>query len=107
MTASSSPEQMSKIHPGKIWYLQARSVLISFTTFLPRKLVRLYQWTVSPDHSYLGKKMYPHGYCRFHPSCSQYMHDALGKYGLLRGLGKGTYRILRCNPWSEGGVDVP
>ncbi len=51
--------------------------------------------------------MYPHGYCKFYPSCSQYTYDALGKYGLIRGLGKGAYRILRCNPWTEGGVDVP
>jgi putative membrane protein insertion efficiency factor len=43
--------------------------------------------------------------CRFHPSCSQYAADALRKYGLVRGSLKAAWRILRCNPWSHGGVD--
>lgn len=98
---------MSKNPNGQTWYKQVRNVLIVCTTFLPRACIRLYQWTVSPDHSHLGKKMYPHGYCKYYPTCSQYTYEALGKYGLVRGLGKGTYRILRCNPWSEGGVDLP
>jgi len=43
--------------------------------------------------------------CRFHPSCSQYAGDALRKYGPVRGSLKAAWRILRCNPWSHGGVD--
>jgi uncharacterized protein len=43
--------------------------------------------------------------CKFHPSCSQYAGDALRKYGLVRGSLKAAWRILRCNPWSHGGVD--
>jgi uncharacterized protein len=43
--------------------------------------------------------------CKFHPSCSCYAGDAVRKYGLLRGGLKATWRILRCNPWSHGGVD--
>jgi hypothetical protein len=43
--------------------------------------------------------------CRFHPSCSQYFLDAMAKYGVLKGGAKGVYRILRCNPLSNGGYD--
>ena len=47
----------------------------------------------------------PAGTCKYHPSCSQYALDALRKYGLVRGSLKAGWRILRCNPWSRGGVD--
>jgi putative membrane protein insertion efficiency factor len=43
--------------------------------------------------------------CKYHPSCSQYAGDALRKYGLVRGSLKAAWRLLRCNPWSRGGVD--
>ena len=43
--------------------------------------------------------------CKFHPSCSQYASDALRKHGLVRGSLKAAWRVLRCNPWSHGGVD--
>ena len=43
--------------------------------------------------------------CKFHPSCSHYASDALRKYGLVRGSLKAAWRIVRCNPWSQGGVD--
>ena len=43
--------------------------------------------------------------CKYHPSCSQYASDAIRKYGLLRGSAKAGWRLLRCNPWSHGGVD--
>ena len=43
--------------------------------------------------------------CKYHPSCSQYAADALRKYGPIRGSLKAAWRLLRCNPWSRGGVD--
>ena len=43
--------------------------------------------------------------CRFHPSCSQYAHDAVRKHGPVRGSLKAVWRVLRCHPWSRGGVD--
>jgi putative membrane protein insertion efficiency factor len=43
--------------------------------------------------------------CKYHPSCSAYAGEALRKYGPLRGSAKATWRLLRCNPWSRGGVD--
>jgi putative membrane protein insertion efficiency factor len=45
------------------------------------------------------------GRCKYHPSCSQYAIDALREFGLLRGLLLAAWRLLRCNPWSRGGVD--
>ena len=45
------------------------------------------------------------GSCKYHPSCSQYAIDALRKHGLVRGSLKAGWRLLRCNPWSHGGVD--
>jgi len=77
---------------------------------LPRNLLRgliwLYQKTLSPDHSWL-RVFFPHGYCRFQPSCSEYGKIALKKYGVIRALPKIIWRILRCNPWNEGGHDEP
>ncbi len=59
-------------------------------------LVRFYQYAVSP---LLGQ------HCRFHPTCSAYMAEALQKYGALRGTYLGAKRLLRCNPWCRGGFD--
>ncbi|HEX2346175.1 MAG TPA: membrane protein insertion efficiency factor YidD [Gaiellaceae bacterium] len=47
----------------------------------------------------------PVGTCKYHPSCSQYAIDALREFGLLRGAVLAGLRLLRCNPWSHGGVD--
>ena len=52
-----------------------------------------------------GLKRYPT--CRFYPSCSEYAVLAIEKYGVIRGLVKAFWRILRCNPFSKGGVDYP
>ncbi len=67
-------------------------------------IIILYQKTISPDHGFLRKR-YPMGYCRYYPSCSEYMKLAIVKYGVLFGIIKGLWRILRCNPWSRGGYD--
>ena len=47
----------------------------------------------------------PPGTCKFHPSCSQYALDAFRELGLVRGAVLAGWRLLRCNPWSHGGVD--
>jgi uncharacterized protein len=43
--------------------------------------------------------------CRYWPTCSEYTAEAVRKYGVLRGGLMGAGRILRCNPWSRGGID--
>lgn len=66
--------------------------------------ILLYQKTISPDHG-LAKALFPYGFCRFYPSCSEYVKDAVGQDGAIRGLARGAWRIIRCNPWNKGGVD--
>ena len=61
-------------------------------------LIRVYQKALSP--------FFPPS-CRFYPSCSEYAVQALRAYGLWRGLLKGLWRVLRCQPLSRGGVDLP
>ena len=58
--------------------------------------IRLYQRTISPA---LPSR------CKYHPSCSEYAVQAVRRYGLLRGAVLAGWRLLRCNPWSHGGVD--
>jgi putative membrane protein insertion efficiency factor len=43
--------------------------------------------------------------CRFHPTCSEYMMDAIAAHGVLRGVWMGLRRIGRCHPFHEGGFD--
>jgi putative membrane protein insertion efficiency factor len=69
-------------------------------------IIKIYQKTISPDHG-LIRGLFPHGYCRFHPTCSEYGYQAIKKYGVVRGLVKAGWRIIRCNPWSAGGEDQP
>ncbi|GGE99613.1 hypothetical protein SAMN05443634_102253 [Chishuiella changwenlii] len=59
-------------------------------------LVRFYQLAISP---WLGSN------CRYQPTCSSYMIDALKEHGLLKGLWLGTKRIVRCHPWGGHGYD--
>jgi uncharacterized protein len=59
-------------------------------------IIRLYRYMLSP--------LFPAS-CRFTPTCSEYAIDAITKYGVLRGAMLAVRRILRCNPFHEGGVD--
>ena len=68
------------------------------------KLIRIYQKTLSFDHGPL-KIYYPHGFCRFSPTCSDYGAEAITKYGLIKGGLMAGWRVLRCNPWNKGGHD--
>ncbi len=58
----------------------------------------VYQRTLSP---LLGPR------CRFEPSCSRYMAEAVRKDGVLRGVFRGLARLARCHPWHPGGYDPP
>jgi len=58
--------------------------------------LRFYQRAISPA---LPQR------CKYHPSCSHYAVAAIRRYGILRGSVLAAWRLLRCNPWSHGGVD--
>jgi uncharacterized protein len=70
-------------------------------------LIKIYQKIFSPDHSFWAKWFFSHGYCKYHPTCSEYGYQVIKKRGILIGIPKTVWRILRCNPWSDGGVDLP
>lgn len=85
--------------------------LLRAAFYIPRAVIllfiRVYQLLLSPDHSIWSKVVYPHGFCRFHPSCSVYAYYSIKEQGLLFGGARAVYRILRCNPWNKGGLDYP
>lgn len=58
--------------------------------------LRLYKRWISP--------LLPAG-CRFHPTCSEYMCEAVERYGAARGVWLGLRRLARCHPFREGGFD--
>ncbi len=64
--------------------------------FFILSLIRLYQKIISPIK---GPS------CRFFPTCSNYTLQAVEKYGVFKGLGKGLWRILKCHPFHPGGYD--
>lgn len=64
-------------------------------------LIKLYQAFISPMAILLPDILG----CKFYPSCSQYASQSLKKYGARKGTRRGAARVLRCNPWSEGGYD--
>jgi hypothetical protein len=72
---------------------------------VPMGVIRLYQLTISPDHSPLMTRILRAGICRFHPTCSQYTYEAIDRYGVIKGGVMGFWRILRCNPFNPGGFD--
>ena len=59
-------------------------------------VIRAYQYAISP---LLGQR------CKYYPSCSNYAVEALREHGVVRGLGLAVWRLLRCNPFSNGGYD--
>ena len=75
-----------------------RATIATIPARLLVAVVRLYQITLSP---WLGQA------CRFEPTCSNYMIEAVHKYGFLRGGWRGICRLARCHPLHAGGYDPP
>ena len=66
--------------------------------------IGVYQKTLSPDKG-LFKGLLPYIGCRFSPSCSDYLCQAIEKFGLIKGAWKGAKRLIRCHPLNDGGYD--
>ena len=79
-------------------------MLRHYSRYIAIKIIKIYQQTLSFDHGLL-KYLFPFGYCRFSPTCSEYAVQAINKYGLIKGGIKAIWRVLRCNPWNKGGWD--
>ena len=62
-------------------------------------LLKFYKKFISPIFYYLGVR------CKYEPTCSEYMGQAIEKYGVVKGIYLGTQRFIRCNPSSKGGYD--
>ena len=77
---------------------------ITHLRLLPRKfailLIGWYQTTLSPDHGPL-RHLYPYGYCRHTPTCSEYWKTVIGERGLLIGSLMLLKRLIGCNPWTK------
>ena len=64
--------------------------------FILIQLLKGYKYFISP---LLGNR------CRFYPSCSEYMMNAIDRFGIFKGIGLGIKRLGRCHPGCEGGID--
>lgn len=60
-------------------------------------------WMIRGYKRYLSPAVPPS--CRFYPTCAAYGYEAVARYGILRGGGMTIWRVLRCNPFSRGGLD--
>ena len=64
---------------------------------------RLVSAPIVADRRFVSPALAPR--CKYAPSCSEYALQAIGEFGILRGLVLAGWRVLRCNPWSHGGYD--
>lgn len=69
------------------------------------KLIRLYQKYLSFDTGLFRILFLTEKTCRFTPRCSEYAHQAIDKYGIIKGGALGLKRLVRCHPWNPGGHD--
>jgi hypothetical protein len=76
-----------------VWMIRWTMMTIRQAFILP---IRLYQRLLSP--------LMPPA-CRYTPSCSEYAAQAIERYGVVRGMLKGTWRVMRCNPFGGSGHD--
>lgn len=60
-------------------------------------------WLIEAYQKFISPALPPS--CRFYPTCSAYGHEAIARYGILKGGRLAVWRVLRCNPFSKGGYD--
>ena len=67
---------------------------------MPKKV---FLWLIKAYQKYISPHIKPR--CKYYPTCSEYARQAIDKYGIIKGSFLGIKRILKCNPFSNGGVD--
>ncbi|AYF97830.1 membrane protein insertion efficiency factor YidD [Protaetiibacter intestinalis] len=75
-------------HVGLTLWLLPRNICVA--------ILRGYRAVISPLYGDV---------CRYYPSCSAYTLGAIQQHGVVKGVGLGAWRILRCHPWARGGID--
>ena len=73
-----------------------RQGLQRLTVLVLQGLIRIYQLLLSP--------LFPPS-CRYLPSCSDYAIEAIGRHGIMVGIGLAARRLARCHPWGSSGFD--
>lgn len=79
-------------------------------SFLCRKDVQKIPWIIAFYRGVMSPMLHAGktGGCRFYPSCSEYARMALERDpNRWRAWGRSVWRVMRCGPWSKGGVDFP
>lgn len=75
-------------------------LFFKFILLLPRRIevntIKLYQ-------NYISTALGNH--CKYYPTCSEYTKQAVDKYGIIKGNILGLLRVIKCNPFSHGGID--
>ena len=66
---------------------------------ISRIIFKFYKKRISPIFSFMGI------HCKYYPTCSEYMMQAIEKYGFIKGFFLVIFRFLKCNPFSKGGYD--
>lgn len=82
--------QFDRLMASHIWHLPRNAIAL---------LITGYQHTLSPDHGPL-RPLFRYGYCRHHPTCSQYAKDTILRRGVLIGVPLAAWRVLKCNPFT-------
>ena len=77
----------------KLYYKRARKIFKPLIKILCMRLIIFYQ-------KYISK-----GTCMYTPTCSEYMLRAINNHGVIIGILLGSWRIMRCNPFTKGGYD--
>lgn len=67
--------------------------------------IRFYQHYLSFDSGILKYLFLTDKACRFAPTCSEYVYQAIKRHGIIVGLWLGLKRMMRCHPWNRGGND--
>jgi len=81
-------------------FRKALFILLRLPATLLLGVIVVYQRTLSPDHGLL-KDLYPYGFCRHEPTCSEFAKEVLTKKPLHTALCQITKRVLSCHPWQK------